>query len=107
MSLAMDVVICGTENCTNGCHLTVFSVDVVFARQYMATPTLHYRSASGIGYASKNCPKQWATQLAIKLIAGEQINYKQLQNQSKYQVSSNLFSFLSYKTSNNGISQYL
>ena len=42
---------------TNGCHLAGFSEDVAFAHHFMATrpsPTLPpYRSATGIGYASK------------------------------------------------------
>ena len=80
-------VICRGENDTNGCHLAVFSLDVAFARHFMAThppPTLPpYRS--GIGCTStlltrplpshhigvvlaalvKNYLKWWAIQLAI------------------------------------------
>ena len=37
------------ENGTNGWHVAVFSVDVAFAH--------HFRSASGIGYASKKLSK--------------------------------------------------
>ena len=46
---------------TSGCHLTVFSEDVAFARHFVAThtsPTLPpCRSASGIDYPSKKLPK--------------------------------------------------
>ena len=49
---------CGGENGTNGNHLAVFSEDVAFAHHFMA-PYLPltlppYRSANGIGHASKN-----------------------------------------------------
>ena len=49
---------CGSENGTNESHLlAVLIKDVAFARHYVAPsspPTLPlYRSASGIGYASK------------------------------------------------------
>ena len=53
-----------------------------FSRHSVATcppPTLPpYRSAGGIGYASKYCNylKWWAIQLAIHSIVGEQIDYK-------------------------------
>ena len=51
-------MICGDKNGTYGCHLSVFSVDVTFARHFMVIcpfPTLlFYRSASGIiSYVSK------------------------------------------------------
>ena len=39
-------------------------------------PTHPYRSASGIGYASKKLPKWWAIQLAIHSMVSEQIVYK-------------------------------
>ena len=60
----------GADNSTNGCHLAVFSEDVAFARHFMA-PHLHrtlppFRSASGIGYTSKNYLKWRAIQLAIQ-----------------------------------------
>ena len=63
MSLAMDLVaafcdVCGSENGTNGRYLPVFNVGVVFTYHFVAThpsTTLPlYRSASGIGYTSKN-----------------------------------------------------
>ena len=44
--------ICGTENDPNGCHLVVFSVEVVFAHHYVAPHHPHpspYRRACGIG----------------------------------------------------------
>ena len=50
-------MICGGENGTSGCHLTVFTVNVAFAHHFVAThpsTTLPpYKSASGIGYTSK------------------------------------------------------
>ena len=56
MNLAMDIVatvcvICGGENGTNGCHLVVFSVDVL--AYYFITPLPPHRSPTAIGYASK------------------------------------------------------
>ena len=61
MSLAMDLAaLCDMrgENGTNGCHLAVFSKGIAFVCHFVAPhplPTLPpYRSASGIGYTSKN-----------------------------------------------------
>ena len=82
--------ICGCENGHDGCHLAGFSEDIAFAHHFMATrlpPLLPYRSASGIGYASKNYLKWWETQLAIHQIVDEQIDYKQLQNCGKLHIS--------------------
>ena len=50
-------------------------------------PLPPYRSASGIGYTSKNYLKWWEIQLAIHPIVDEQIDYKQLQNCDKLHVS--------------------
>ena len=54
-------MICGGENRTNRRHLAGFSEDVAFAHHFVAThlpPTLlPYRSAIGIGYASKKLSK--------------------------------------------------
>ena len=36
MNLAMDCVICRSENGTNGCHLVLFSVDVAFTLHLVA-----------------------------------------------------------------------
>ena len=74
ISLAMDVVICGTENGTYGCHLAVFSVDINFPCYYVSIPVLllpPYRNAIGIGYVSNNYLKWCAIQLAIQSIVGE------------------------------------
>ena len=63
MSLAMDLTaLCdGGENDTNGSHLAGFGENVAFARHFVAThppPTLPpFRSATGIGYASKKPSK--------------------------------------------------
>ena len=69
---------CGGENGINGSHFPVFSEDVAFACHFMATrlpPTLQpYRSASGIGYASKNYLKWREIQLAIQC-TGDTMNY--------------------------------
>ena len=55
--------------------MTVFSKDVAFACHFVATHPLPIlppcRSASGIGYASKNYLKWQVIQLAIYLIVGE------------------------------------
>ena len=55
------LLVCGVENGTNGYHLAGFSEDVAFAYHFVAThlpPTLPlYRSATGIGYASKKLSK--------------------------------------------------
>ena len=55
---------CGGENGTSGSHFSVFSEDVAFARHSVVAPpapnplTLPpYKSASGIGYASKKLSK--------------------------------------------------
>ena len=57
----MLCVTCGGENGTNGSHLGVFTTDIAFAHHFVAPclpPILPpYRSASGIGYASKNLSK--------------------------------------------------
>ena len=53
-------MICVGENDVNGCHLAIFSVDVALACHFVAPypPTLLlYRSASGIGYTSKQLSK--------------------------------------------------
>ena len=56
--MGMDLtacLICGGENGTNGCHLTIFGIDVAFVHHLVATclpPPC--RSASGIGYTIKN-----------------------------------------------------
>ena len=54
-------MICGGKNGPNGCYLADFSEDVAFAHHFMATcpPTTlpPYRSAAGIGYASKKLSK--------------------------------------------------
>ena len=82
-------MICGSENGTNGCHLTGFSEDVAFDLYFVATflpPTLpSYRRASCIGYASKIDLKWQAIQLAIHSIVDEEIDYKW--NYGKFQVS--------------------
>ena len=64
MGLAIDLAaLCGIwrKNGTNSGHLTVFSLDIAFACHFIAThlpSTLSpYRSASGIGYASKKLSK--------------------------------------------------
>ena len=73
-------MICGGENDTNGCHLAGFSEDVAFARHFVAShppPTLPpCRSATDIGYTSKNYLKLREIQIAIHLIVGAQIDYK-------------------------------
>ena len=50
-------MICGGENGPSGCHLADFSEDVAIVHRFVATrlpPTrTPYRSATGIGYASK------------------------------------------------------
>ena len=54
--------------------MAVFSVDVTFVCHFMAPPApypLTYRSASGIGYASKKYLKWQAIQLATHSIVGE------------------------------------
>ena len=60
----------GGENGTNGGHFPVFSEDIAFAHHFVAThlpPTLPpYRSASDIGYASKNYLILWEIQVAIQ-----------------------------------------
>ena len=65
--------ICGGEDGTNGCYLAGFSKDIP-TLCLPAHPTLpSYRSATGIGYASKkNYLKQWEIhdQLAIQPIVG-------------------------------------
>ena len=68
-------MIFGGESGTNGCHFAGFSKDAAFARHFMAThlpPTLPpHRSATGIGYASKNYLKWQEIQLAIhKMVDG-------------------------------------
>ena len=53
-------MICGGKNGTSGCHFAGFS-DIAFVHHFVATrlpPTLPpYRSATGIGYASKKLSK--------------------------------------------------
>ena len=70
-------MICGGEHGTNGCG---FSEDVAFAHHFVATrlhPTFPpYRSATGIGYASKNYLKWLEIQLAIHPVVGRYIDYK-------------------------------
>ena len=69
---------CGGGNGINGSHLAVFSEDVAFACHFVAARTPltlpPYRSASGIGYASKNYLKWWEIQLAIQYTA-DTVNY--------------------------------
>ena len=72
LSLTMDIagfVICGGENGTNGCHLTVYSEDIAFAHHFVVNhqhPILQpCRSVCGICYSSKNHLKWQAIQLAI------------------------------------------
>ena len=57
----------GGEMATVGaCHLTVFSVDVVFAAtSWLPPPLLHNRRANGICYANKIHLKWWPIQPAI------------------------------------------
>ena len=66
------------ENGTNGSHFPVFSKDIAFAHHFGAThspPTLPpYRSASGIGYATKKPLKWWENQLA-SLCTVDTMNY--------------------------------
>ena len=45
----------GVDNGTNGRHLVVFSVDIALA--HFVDPLHPYRSACGIGYASKKLSK--------------------------------------------------
>ena len=47
---------CGDENGINGSHLAVSSEDVAFTCHFVV-PRPPYRSASGIGYASKKLSK--------------------------------------------------
>ena len=57
MNLAPFYVIYSGENGTNGCHLADFSEDVIIAHHFVAThlpPLPPYKSATGIGYTSKN-----------------------------------------------------
>ena len=54
--------------------LAVFTVDFSFACHYLST--FPYRSASGIGYASKIYLKWRAIHLVIHSIVTEWINYK-------------------------------
>ena len=65
---------CGGENGTNGSHLADISEDIAFAHHFVATfppPTLPpCRSASGIGYSSKNYLKWQEIQLAMHSIVG-------------------------------------
>ena len=81
MNLAMDLalfhishncVICGGENSTNGCHLAVFSEDVVFARHFVAThlPPPSYPVGVLMVLTVKNYLKWWAIQLVIHSIVG-------------------------------------
>ena len=69
---------CGGKNGINGSHLAVFSEDVAFAHHFVAphlpSTLLPYRSASGIGYASKNYLKWWEIQLAIQCSV-DTVNY--------------------------------
>ena len=55
MSLVMDLATlyeCVGRNGTNGCHLSVFSVDIAFVCHF-AAPYPPYRSDCSIGYTSK------------------------------------------------------
>ena len=74
----MFCVACGGKNSTNGSRLVVFSEDVAFAHYFVGprTPSTlsPHRSASGIGYASKNYLKWWEIQLAIQCTA-DTVNY--------------------------------
>ena len=59
----------------NGSHLAVFSEDVAFSHHFVAPYLLPpYKSASGIGYASKNYLKWQEIQLAIHCTA-DTVNY--------------------------------
>ena len=62
---------CVGRNGTNGCNLSVFSVEIAFVCHF-AAPYPPYRSACSIGYASKklsNCIKWQAIQLTIQSTA--------------------------------------
>ena len=58
-----------------------FSVDLTFSFHFVAIPC---SSTSDISYASKNCLKEWAIQLATHSFVGEQKEFKQLQNLGKF-----------------------
>ena len=59
------------ENDTNGCNLAGYGEYVAFACHFVAThPLPHCRSATAIGYASKNYLKWLEIQLAIHPIVG-------------------------------------
>ena len=64
-------MICGDENGSSGCHLAVFNVDITLIHHYVAPHALSpYRSASGIGYASKKYLKSQEIQLATHSTIG-------------------------------------
>ena len=57
-----------------------FEKGVAFACHIVAScPPPPYRSASGIGYTSRNCLKWWAIQLAIQCTADTVNYFEQLQ----------------------------
>ena len=64
-------MICCDENGINGCHLTGFSEDLAFAHHFVATcwpPP--YRSATGIGYASKKLSEMVGNLASYSTIVG-------------------------------------
>ena len=69
---------CGGENGNNKSHLIIFSEDVAFAYHFLVHrlfPILPpYKSAAGIGYASKNYLKWWEILLAIQCTV-DTVNY--------------------------------
>ena len=71
----MLCVICGGENSPNGCHLADFSEDIAFVRHFVTTcppPTIPpYKSATGIGYASKKLSKMVGNLASYLPIVGE------------------------------------
>ena len=69
----------------HGCHLAVFSVNVVLACHFMTLRP--YRNACGIGYARKNYLKWWVIQLAIHSTVDVQMHYEQLQNRGEVHAS--------------------
>ena len=84
ISLSMDLaicVICGGKCGTKGHHLAVFSLDIAFAYHFMASCLPSnlppYRSAHGIGYASKKLSKMVGKSaiIAIHSIFGESMDY--------------------------------
>ena len=93
-------VICGGENGTTGCHLSVFRVNVAFAHHFVATclpPTFPpYRSASGIVHASKNYLKCWAIQLTIHPIVGLQRDYNSYRIVANFIQASDFLAELQY-----------